>query len=125
MAPSSEKWLQKWLQNQKSGSKGRVYIPSIPALSTCMIRTPYWLVRKVVVILAFFGGLRLKETLDLDLEKIESTPAGVFVTHQRCKQRTDKKDSKFLIPRAKKDGDVDYAGVMDSYLHEIKDCLSV
>ena len=89
------------------------------------IRTPYWLVRKVVVILAFFGGLRLKETLDLDLEKIESTPAGVFVTHQRCKQRTDQKDSKFLIPRAKKDGDVDYAGVMDSYLHEIKDCLGV
>lgn len=69
--------------------------------------------------------LRLTETLNLDLERIESSAAGIFVTHQRCKQRTDKKDSRFHIPRAKNTGDIDYAGIMDAYLHEIKDCLGV
>ena len=89
------------------------------------IGSPYWLVRKIVVILAYFGGLRLTETLELQLEMIESQPDGVFVTHQRCKQRSDKRDSRFLVPRAKKEDDVDYAGILDSYLHEIKDRLGV
>ena len=47
-------------------------------ISDDSISTPYWLVRKVAVLLAFFGGLRLTETMDLQLERIESNAAGVF-----------------------------------------------
>ena len=89
------------------------------------ISTPYWLVRKVAVILAFFGGLRLCETLDLQLEKVQSTAEGVHVTHERSKQRSDKRDSTFLVPRTRQEGTVDYAGILDAYLNEIKNSLGI
>ena len=46
------------------------------------------------MILAFFGGLRHTETMDLKLEKFCSTSEGVSITHSRAKQRSDKRDSK-------------------------------
>ena len=47
----------------------------------------YWLVRKAVVILAYFGGLRLTEAMSLTLEKIEARIGkGLRVYHSRAKQ---------------------------------------
>ena len=47
---------------------------------------------KVVVIVTFFGGLRHCETMDLKIEKFNSSPEGIYVTHERAKQRSDKRD---------------------------------
>ena len=59
----------------------------------------YWLVRQSICIVAFFGGLRLQECLDLSLEKIQRSKEGFFVTHSRVKQRrSDKLESRFLVP---------------------------
>jgi integrase len=87
------------------------------------LSTPYWLVRKVVVILAFFGGLRHCESMDLKLERFSACPDGVYVTHARAKQRSDKTESKFLIPRAKTHGETDFASIIELYLHAIKEDL--
>ena len=46
---------------------------------------PYWKVRKVVIILAYFGGLRHIELMDLKLEKIVQNEGGILVTHARAK----------------------------------------
>ena len=58
------------------------------------ISSPYWLVRKATVCLAYYGGLRLVETMNLKIEMCESTPAGVYVTHMQAKQRSDKRNSR-------------------------------
>ena len=56
--------------------------------------TPYWLVRKVTVCLAYYGGLRLVEVLKLSIEMCESTPEGVYVSHVRVTPRSDQINSR-------------------------------
>jgi len=85
------------------------------------ISTPYWLVRKVVACLAYYGGLRSTEVMGLQVELCESTPEGVYVTHTRTKQRSDQRSSaRFLVPRTEENSCAD---VLDLYLRAIKDTL--
>ena len=65
---------------------------------------------QVIMILSYFGGLRHVELTDLNIEMVEKKPDGMYVTHSRAKQRTDKRNSKFLVAS---NGDVDYAQVVD------------
>jgi site-specific recombinase XerC len=58
----------------------------------------YWLVRQAISIVAFFGGLRLQECQGLVLEKMVRTSEGYKITHSRVKQRSDQRDSVFLVP---------------------------
>ena len=74
------------------------------------------------MILSYFGGLRHVELTNLNIEMVEKKPDGMYVTHSRAKQRTDKRNSKFLVPS---NGDVDYAQVVDKYLSDIKSDLGV
>ena len=61
----------------------------------------YWLVRQVICILAFFGGLRHGECMSLLMEKLVRGKDGFTVHFYRLKQRrTDRLESKFLVPRA-------------------------
>ena len=62
------------------------------------MESSYWLVRQAIVIVAFFGGLRLQECQDLVLEKFVRSSDGFKVTHSRCKQRSDQRDSAFFVP---------------------------
>ena len=71
--------------------------------------SPYWLVRKAIVIVALFGGLRQIETINLQLEKFVIADEGLYVVHQRAKQRSDKKETKFLIPKTSGADRIDYA----------------
>ena len=57
--------------------------------------------------------------MNLQVENISSTNHGVYVTHQRSKQRNDKKDTKFVVPRAGS-----YANILEEYLFSIKSTLS-
>ena len=74
----------------------------------------------MIVILAFFGGLRHCEIMELVIEKFSFTQEGVYISHQRSKQRSDKKDSKFLVPRA---GETNFAMVIEKYLSAIREDL--
>ena len=60
---------------------------------------PYWLVRKALVIIAFFGGLRPTEVISLVLEKISIEQEGVYVVHERAKQRSDHQSSRLNTGR--------------------------
>ena len=70
------------------------------------------------MILAFFGGLRHFKIMALQLEKFRVTADGVIVTHQRAKQRSDKRESNFLIPRSSTG--TNYAAIIEDYLQIIK-----
>ena len=82
------------------------------------LSTPYWLVRKVVMILAFFGGLRHTEAMDLELQNVRPAENGIYITHSRAKQRSDKRSSSFLVPKTT--GEVDYAEVVKEYMDHMK-----
>ena len=56
--------------------------------------------------------------MDLELQKVRSDEKGVYITHSRAKQRTDKKSTVFLVPRTK--GHVNFAGVLEQYVDTIK-----
>jgi site-specific recombinase XerD len=58
----------------------------------------YWMVRKAVIAVAYFGGHRTCELRSLNLEDLEFTDEGAIVTFERAKQRKCPEDSKYLIP---------------------------
>ena len=84
------------------------------------METSYWLVRQAMSIVAFFGGLRLQECLDLQLEKMVRTKDGYKITHSRVKQRSDKRESVFLVPA--QGGFADQLGV---YVEKVKSELNI
>jgi hypothetical protein len=77
---------------------------------------PYWEVRQAVVLMAFFGGLRLKECCDLKLEQIVRSSVGYTITHSRLKQKSDKKSTKFVVPQ--EGGYADRLGIYMKKLNE-------
>ena len=92
----------------------------------------YWEVRKAIVALAYFGGLRLVEAMSLELEKISPTDKGFDVVHERAKGRSDKPNSKYSVPTKKvpKEGEAqtvedsfDWAGCLGQYLRRVKNEL--
>ena len=58
--------------------------------------------------------------MDLEMEKLRIDATGISVTHQRCKQRSDKRSTSFLVPRAQTEEDLNYAGVVEQYITTIK-----
>jgi len=62
------------------------------------METTYWLVRQAISIVAYFGGLRLQECQDLLLEKIVRNQDGFKIVHSRVKQRSDQRETAFLVP---------------------------
>ena len=53
----------------------------------------------MIALLSYFGGLRLAELMELKIENMISSKEGVNITHARVKQRSDKKDTRFIVPR--------------------------
>ena len=77
--------------------------------------TAYWEVRKAIAITAVFGGLRMIECLNLELEKINRGPEGYTITHSRAKQRSDKMNTKFVVPQ-----EGGFADILAIYLEKVK-----
>ena len=75
---------------------------------------------KVIIFLAYFRGLRHVELMDLKIEKMVKKNDVMLVTQCRLKQRSDKQETKFLVPN---DGPVNFAAVIDDYLNVIKVAL--
>ena len=55
------------------------------------------------------------------MEKLISNSEGVEVVHARAKQRNDKQNTKFLVPRMT--SGVNYAEIVEEYLHHIRHML--
>ncbi len=64
------------------------------------MESSYWLVRQAMSIVSFFGGLRIQECQDLVLERIIRNNDGYKITHSRKKQRSDQRESVFIVPAA-------------------------
>jgi len=73
------------------------------------ICSPYWLVRKVIVIVSYFGGLRHIECDALKIENFSVTDDGIVVTHSRPKKMRDEESRFFVPPR--------YGAYIQDYLH--------
>ena len=84
------------------------------------IDTAYWEVRRAIIIVAYFEGLRMAECMQLELEKFTRTAEGYQIVHSRAKQRTDKMSTKFLVPD--KGG---FANMLDVYLKKVKEQLNI
>ena len=61
--------------------------------------------------------------MDLKIERFSSSKEGVYVSHERSKQRSDKRSSRFLIPRSGVQ-DHDWAALVEQYLVAIKDDIN-
>ena len=72
--------------------------------------------------LSYFEGLRHTEIMDLCIEKTVSVKEGIYITHQRAKQRSDKTEACFLVPRAKS-GEFCKAALLGSYLLSVREDL--
>lgn len=70
----------------------------IKAFMLATMESSYWLVRQAICIVAFFGGLRLQECQDLLLEKMVRNNDGFRIVHSRVKQRSDKRETAFVVP---------------------------
>jgi len=82
--------------------------------------TAYWEVRKAIAVTAVFGGLRMIECMNLELEKICRGPEGYTITHARAKQRSDKINTKFLVPQ-----EGGFADILAVYLEKVKTQLEI
>jgi integrase len=80
----------------------------------------YWLVRQAICIVSFFGGLRYQECMDLELEKIQRSKEGYVITHNRVKQRSDKLESRFIVPETG-----GYAAQLALYLFKVNNQLKL
>jgi hypothetical protein len=103
----------------------------------------YWLVRKVVCLVGYYGGLRSIELRSIEFNKFfesgeasfEVDQSGYWFSHERGKQRGLPEVSTFCVPRRQKDWtttvfssdrnpvDYDPASVIDSYLETLESDL--
>ena len=117
---SSTMWTTYSMINSTIKGKYGSYLDEVQIFENKALSWAYWLVRKAVVVLAFFGGLRHCASMNLVLERLSRTKEGVYVMHESAKQNSDKQNSKFLVPRATTESDTDYAGIVESYLSQVK-----
>jgi len=88
------------------------------------LNSPYWMMRKAVVLLAYFGGLKVIELADLKIENITSDSVnGILVKFKRSNEKSSKRETLFRIPRITENG-FNYAQYVDSYLYAIKTQIS-
>ena len=81
------------------------------------LSTPYWLVRKVIVIFAFFGELNVSETQDLRMENVIKSEDGYTV--YKPNKIECKPGSQYLVPNEKANGQVSYSDLVKEYFEKI------
>ena len=81
------------------------------------LSTPYWLVRKVIAIFAFFGELNVSETQDLRMENIIKSEDGYTV--YKPNKIEGKPGSQYLVPNEKANGQLSYSDLIKEYFEKI------
>ena len=96
------------------------------------LSSKYWLVRKVVCLIGYYGGFRNIELKSLKFENCEKDAMGYWFTFERSKQRGRLEATSICVPRRQPDWipvtsdcsrvglDFDPASVIDLYLAEIQ-----
>ncbi len=101
------------------------------------LSSKYWLVRKVICLLGYFGGFRSCELKSLKFENCELDNMGYWFTFKRSKQRGKLEPTTICVPRRQVDWipvasdstrislDFDPASLLDLYFEEIQCDLGV
>ena len=96
----------------------------------------YWLCRKVVCLVGYYGGFRNVEMQSLQFENVECDSMGYWFTFSRSKQRNKLEETTICVPRrqsdwigcavdsARKAVDYDPASVIDSYIEAVMQDLN-
>jgi hypothetical protein len=104
-------------------------------ISDPQLSSKYWLVRKVVCLIGYYGGFRNVELKSLKFENCEQDSMGFWFTFPRAKQRGRVEETTVCIPRRQPDWvpvvsdssrmglDFDPASLLDLYLAEIESDL--
>ena len=91
----------------------------------------YWLVRKVICLVGYYGGFRNVELKSLLFENVECDAMGFWFTFSRSKQRNRLEETTICVPRRQKDWipcsddsgrkplDYDPASVIDAYFEAV------
>ena len=91
----------------------------------------YWLVRKVICLVGYYGGFRNIELKSLVFENVEADSMGYWFTFTRSKQRNKLEETTICVPRRQKDWipcsedsgrkalDYDPASVIDTYFEAV------
>jgi len=101
-------------------------------ISDPQLSSKYWLVRKVVCLVGYYGGFRNVELKSLKFENVEHDSMGYWFSFSRAKQRGRVENTTICIPRRQADWipvvsdssrmglDFDPASLIDLYLAEIE-----
>ena len=104
-------------------------------VSDPQLSSKYWLVRKVVCLVGYYGGFRNVELKSLKFENCELDAMGYWFSFPRCKQRGRVEQTTICIPRRQPDWipvtsdsarmglDFDPASLIDLYLAEVQSDL--
>ena len=91
----------------------------------------YWLVRKVICLVGYYGGFRNTELKSLLFENVECDESGYWFSFARSKQRNKLEETTICVPRRQKDWiacaedsgrkavDYDPASVIDTYFEAV------
>ena len=91
----------------------------------------YWLCRKVICLVGYYGGFRNVELKSLVFENVECDSMGFWFTFSRSKQRNKLEETTICVPRRQKDWipcsedsgrkplDYDPASVIDAYFEAV------
>jgi len=94
-------------------------LDEIKTLLSKELPSPFWVVRKCIIALAFCGGLRCKELRDLKFGSLTHTDKGYIVIFQRAKQTGEQAYSNFLVPYSANPGEVCFASKVEAYLNSV------
>ena len=95
------------------------------------LSSKYWLVRKVICLVGYYGGFRNVELKSLVFENIEVDSMGYWFSFSRSKQRNKLEETTICVPRRQSDWlpcsedsgrkpiDYDPASVIDSYFEAV------
>ena len=100
-------------------------------VTDCQLSSRYWLVRKVICLVGYFGGFRSCELKSLVFENLEMDEMGYWVKFERAKQRSMAEESCICVPRrlpdwspcssdvARRAIDYDPASLLDLYIEQL------
>jgi len=101
------------------------------------LSSKYWLVRKVICLVGYYGGFRNVELKSLLFENVECDSMGYWFTFSRSKQRNRLEETTICVPRRQKDWlpcvedsarraiDYDPASLIDCYLEAVMQDLDL
>lgn len=84
------------------------------------LTTPYWILRKCAITLAYSGGLRCIELKSIKYGNVTQDDEGIWVKYVQAKQRGEQKDNRFLVPFERNNPQLCLASRVVTYLRGLE-----